>query len=693
MIFLNFEIFFQWISTTTYQTIMKILSLLPAILVSVSLFSQEKLKIKFGEVSSSDFVLPTTNIIDSNTNAVIMADVGSSSFIGNKKGWFTLVFKRHTRIKILNDKAFDLATIHIPLYFKDDDEEKLVELKAFTHNLVNGKVISTKLEKSDLFQEKLDKNHLDNKFTMPSIRAGSIIEYTYTINSDFLFNMQPWAFQHVNYPCLWSEYETTIPNIVIYVAAMQGFLPFYVNETKTGHQNYLVTKPAGHGLADPEETLTVAATTNIRHFVMKDVPAFKVEDYLTSPRNYISKVEFQESKVTNDGETYRDVMNNWEQAAEELLKRDDFASFLHEDNSFFSSEVAALTQDLTDKLQKAKIIYDYVRVNFTCTSDEGFMMTSSLRDIVKKRRGNVADINLLLLALLNQAGIPCEPVLLSTRDHGINYFKYPILSKYNYVLCKVDIENKTYYLDATSPALGFGKLELKCYNGEARIINSSATSVQFSADSLLETKLTSVMISSNDKGEMVGSFQQVPGYFESYGIREKVREKGKDQFFKDVKGDYEQDVELINPRIDSLAALDRNVTIAYDFKLNEDKADVIYIDPMLGEAHKENLFKSAERSYPVEMPYTSDETYVFSMIIPEGYVVDELPKSVILKLNEAGDGQFEYIVSQNGGMISMRSRIRLKRAYFQPSEYDFLREFFNTVVKKHSEQIVLKKKK
>src|ERR1043165_860944 len=107
----------------------------------------------------------------------------------------------------------------------------------------------------------------------------------------------------------------------------------------------------------------------------------------------------------------------------------------------------------------------------------------------------------------------------------------------------------------------------------------------------------------------------------------------------------------------------------------------------------ENPFKSAERVYPVEMPYGIDETYVFSLIMPDGYVLDELPKSMRLKLNEEGDGDFEYLVSESGGTISLRSRIRLKRAYYLPDEYETLREFFNLIVKKHNEQIVLKKKK
>ena len=90
-----------------------------------------------------------------------------------------------------------------------------------------------------------------------------------------------------------------VPNLLIYVAATQGFYPFSINESKLGRQNYLVTKPAAN-LYEQEQNLTVGATTNIRHFAMKNIPAFKIQDYLTSPQNYINKVEFQLSKVAND---------------------------------------------------------------------------------------------------------------------------------------------------------------------------------------------------------------------------------------------------------------------------------------------------------------------------------------------------------------------------------------------------------
>jgi hypothetical protein len=114
---------------------------------------------------------------------------------------------------------------------------------------------------------------------------------------------------------------------------------------------------------------------------------------------------------------------------------------------------------------------------------------------------------------------------------------------------------------------------------------------------------------------------------------------------------------------------------------------------MFGEGWKENPFKSAERLYPVEMPYGIDQTFLLRMDVPHGYTVDELPKQIIVKLNPEDEGNFEYRAVETAGVISIRSRIRISRTYFSPEEYTMLREFFNLVVKKHSEQIVFKKKK
>ena len=95
----------------------------------------------------------------------------------------------------------------------------------------------------------------------------------------------------------------------------------------------------------------------------------------------------------------------------------------------------------------------------------------------------------------------------------------------------------------------------------------------------------------------------------------------------------------------------------------------------------------------VEMPFATDETVNLQLEVPHGYMVDELPRSIIVKLNEQEDGLFEYRISQSGDNVSLRSRVRFKRTFFMPEEYETLREFFNLIVKKQAEQVVFKKKK
>ena len=121
-------------------------------------YAQDKGNARFAKIAPADFTLPVSTVIDSNANAVILADVGVTTFKGNSKGWVSYVFKRRTRIKILNKQAFELATVKIPLYTDGEDREKLENITAVTYNLENGAVVIAKMEKNDLFTDKIDKN-------------------------------------------------------------------------------------------------------------------------------------------------------------------------------------------------------------------------------------------------------------------------------------------------------------------------------------------------------------------------------------------------------------------------------------------------------------------------------------------------------------------------------------------------------
>jgi hypothetical protein len=282
-----------------------------------------------------------------------------------------------------------------------------------------------------------------------------------------------------------------------------------------------------------------------------------------------------------------------------------------------------------------------------------------------------------------------HPVLLSTRDNGKTYDVYPIMNKFDYLIVQAIAEGQKYLLDASGRSNAFNQLPVECYNGSARIIGDMPTIIRLDADSLLESKLTTVFMINEDKG-LNGAISTQLGNHESQRLRKKLSTTTQDDFFKEVKKSYPMEVELSNTEIDSLKMLEEPVAIKYNLQMNFNDEDIIYFNPILTGALRENPFKAAERFYPVERSSCTDETYVLNMEVPKGYKVEELPKSARVMLNET-EGMFEYIIGEGNGRIQLRCRIVIKKANFEPTDYQTLRDFFASTVKKQAEQIVFKK--
>lgn len=648
--------------------------------------AQDKVPVKFGSVKADDF--KKVYSIDSSAGAVIIADVGDTRIVGNTKGWFSWEFVHFKRIHILNKSAFDVSNITIPLYSNGEDEEELVKLKAYTYNLENGKVVETKLDsKKGVFKDKLDRNRVLRKFTFPDVKEGSIIEYEYVVKSDFLFNLQPWTFQG-SYPRLWSEYNVRIPRFITYVTLMQGYIAPHIKESKDGSDYFSIS--ASNGAGASEHYKWTDAVTSFR-WVMKDVPVLKEESFTSSLDNHISKIEFQLSEY-KDPLTYRNVMGTWQQLTKRLMEAEYFGGDLSKNNGWIGDMIDPIIKSGGSQLEIAYKIYRYVQKNFTCTSRAGLYANDNIRNVGKTKKGTVGELNLLLTAMMRYANIQADPVILSTKSNGYTYSLYPLIDRFNYTISQVIIDNRVYYLDASNAQMGFGRLSPECYNGHARVVDPMATAINFTADSLLERKITSVLMINNDKGGIMGSMQKTPGYFESYNLRRKIKDAGLPGYVAELQKGFLSEVQIKEPKVDSMDLLDMPVKLEYQFEMPETEEDIMYFNPMMTEAWKENPFKAANRYYPVEMPYTIDETYLLRMDVPKGFEVEEMPKQVRMKLNENDDGFFEYLISNSNGVISMRCRLRLSRTYFMPEEYEMLREFFAMVVQKQGEQIVFKKK-
>ena len=190
---------------------------------------------------------------------------------------------------------------------------------------------------------------------------------------------------------------------------------------------------------------------------------------------------------------------------------------------------------------------------------------------------------------------------------------------------------------------------------------------------------------------MHGSFTNTMGYIGSLDLRDDIAKSGMEEYKKTLKAELPDDIELLEIKIDSLKKLDEPVAVRYDLKFTGfGDVDIVYFNPMLGEAIKKNPFAAAERYYPVEMPYTKNDIYTLTMDIPKGYKVDELPKSARIMLNE-DEGMFEYLISADETTVQMRCKLIIKKTFFPNEDYQTLRDFYGYIVTKEAEQIVFKK--
>lgn len=632
-------------------------------LIPAVLFAQ-KAPAKFGDIPMEDMTMKVYPL-DSSASAVVLFDYGVAYISVTSEA--KLQFERHTRIKILKKEGLGYADIAIQVFHNGGNEEQVQNLKGTTYNLENNKIVETKLSKDGMFKEKFNRNFNFQKFTMPNVKEGSIIEYSYKISSDFLTNLPNWQFQK-RIPVRHSEYWAMIPKVFIYEKYMQGYLQLktFTEEPKNYYGQNVIAS----------------------HFLATDFPAFKIEPFMTSENDYVSKINFALSHYEFGGIVYEE-MGSWKKLNELLLQNEGFGTVINK-SGFLKDDVAQITSGITDPTAKVIAISNYIKQNFEWDEDEDFV-TFSLKKVFEKKKGSSGDLNLLLGSMLDKAGLEVEMVLLSTRDHGFIRQSYPMVRQFNYTVCSVKIGDKTLLLDATDKFLPYDVLPDRCLNGQGlRISEKNFGWIDIPAKVKQKTYINMDMALSND-GKLTGKINYVFDGYNAQKQRENYFKKGEEAYKKDFFAGKQWTVN--GSEFKDMKEKDKSAKATYDVSIDEHASvagDVIYINPFVSR-DDENPFKSTDRQYPVDYGSKQEEIYMGKITLPDGYAVDELPKSKVIALPENA-AKYTYNLVQQGNVINITSSFQINKPLFLQNDYPFLKEFYNQVIAKQAEQIVLKKK-
>ena len=634
----------------------------------------------FGEITSQEIEF-NRNEIDSNANAVYLNEYGTTRFsYDSETGKMKLVFDYHVRIKIFNKEGFDAANVIVPLHrtgAQDGQREFLSDLKASTFNLQNSSYVETPMSNKAVFTEEKSRYLLLNKFTLPNVSENSIIEYQYTIETPYVFNFRTWQFQS-EYPKLNSTYVAFIPGNYKYNVSLRGYYPLTDNKAEL---STACLRVAGKDMDCSKLTYTI-----------KNIPAFVEEDYMTSPSNYRSAIYFELSEVFYLDGTVQKYTKTWRDVENELVDSKEFGSQMKR-KDVFKNIIPTITKGSTTDLQKAMAIFDYIKKQVKWNNYYGKYSETSVKEVIEKRTGNAADINFALISAMAAAELDVEAVILSTRENSMVNKLYPILSDFNYVVAKVNIDGNSYLLDATEPLAPFGLLPLRCINDQGRVINLKKPSYWIDLKASKRSMTSYSLIGKMDEsGKISATMTSNALGFHALNLRKEMKRYSSLDEYVEKLDERLTNIKIKNYKITNLDSVENTLIEEYEVEFNASNTDHAenYLNPFFINPIKRNPFKLNLRNYPVDLGAPSEERIAINISLPEKFQIKEQPKDISLALPNQG-GRYILQTSLMGHNLMLNQQLLFSKAIYSPEEYHYLKEFYNRIIQTQKSDILLAK--
>ncbi|MEO5979912.1 MAG: DUF3857 and transglutaminase domain-containing protein [Chryseolinea sp.] len=631
---------------------------------------------KFGEITYKDLNMRVYEP-DTSASAVVLNEFGDASVQRDERT--ELVFDYHVRIKILKQQGIEQANITILAYRQDNSTEEVRDIRASSYNIENSAIKETKLEQKGIFTSKVNDNYEEKRFAIPNVRVGSIIEIQYRTKSPFLFNFHNWEFQS-EIPKVYSEYWATIPANFKYNISIRGYLK--------------LDKDEGEVLQDCYSVGSANADCGRYKWGIKNIPAFREEAYMTARSNYLSVVRFELSEIKYfDGKVDK-YTKEWKDAEQELKLSSRFGVQLKRGKAIVDDHVELLVAGENDQHVKAQKIYDFIKGWYQWDRNYNKYSELGIKEAFDKRKGNVGDINLSLIAALRYGGIKAEPVLLSTRNNGLPTDVHPVLSDFNYVIAKVDIAGKSYLLDATDDFMPFGVIPQRCLNGKGRVLGEKESYWYDLVPSEKSRFVTMMNVKLDLDGSLKGTLNTSFFGYDAIDERTKIARAGSVEAYIKGFASIHQALEITSFKVENADDLNkpliRNLEVQITNGDNMD-ADQFLFNPFVTGRMEENKLKSTDRLYPVDFAAPIDQSFILTLEYPEAFGPVDLPKTVALSLPNAG-GRYIFDVKVFGNKLTLNSKLSINRAVFSANEYHYLRELFANMVSIQQNDFYFRKK-
>jgi hypothetical protein len=621
---------------------------------------------------------------DSTAAAAILFKKGRTFFSYNATSGFTVNHEYIYRIKIYKKEGLSWANFEVPYYvgYEDMKDESVKFSSCATYNLENGNIVKTKLNSEGNFKKNVNEYWSEASITMPNAKVGSVLEFKYILKSEGIVKFPTFKIQY-DIPVNYAEYATEIPEYFIYKPILTGYLKVKVDaKYVSGFQNF-------EGKFNQSAAITYTQINS--NYIAENVPALKEEGYIDNVENYRSAIYNELERTHFPEQPIKDYSISWEGVTKTIFENKSFGKELTE-QLFLVPDIKIILKNVVTEEEKLDVIFKFIQNKMNWNKEYGYYTDKGVRKAYADRTGNVAEINFILIAMLKLAGIKVNPVLISTIEHGVPIF--PNRTVFNYVIVAAEIAGKQILLDATHKYTTQNILPFNTLNWTGRLIKQDGTSQEINLVPKLPSKVNYTLLTKVDGlGQITGKLRVQNTDYDAYGFREKNAQKKEEDYLEKLENDLggiqisdytieNKDTDLSKPTLETFTFTSANICEIIGGKM--------FVNPMLFFSLNKNPFVQEKRKMPIYFGYPKQEKYNINIEIPEGYEIESIPKAMKIA-TEDNILLFTINALAEGNKIQIIITREINAAILAADYYEDLKQFFQKIIEKQNEKIVLKK--
>ena len=579
----------------------------------------------------------------------------------------TTVFKR---IKIYKkDKAEDYLNLEIYLQQNDrSDREEVMSLKAVTYNFEGGKVVTTPIQKDSKIKSKESKYITIQKVAFENVKDGSVLEYKYVKNSPFIQELPKVYFER-DIPVVYQEYILDAPK------------PYGFN---INFQGSLVPK-----YKQVEPKMLYGIDSNTWRFGFENVKPFKEENFMKNSDNFKTSIR-PEINSTYFNNNFKSYAISWDDVRKKLKEYDDFGVQLGK-KSIARDLITPEMMSAPTPVKKAEEVLKFIQKNYTWDETTGIFTRDGIKNLTTTKIGNAAEINLLMIMMMREAGLNAYPIILKTVREGVLNIAYPSITDPNYVVACVELDNKSINVyDGTSKLLEPNLLPPRAYNYNGILLKDNEAVLLNINNTILSQTFLTVDAKLNADGTFDGNFKDRDTKLFSILANENYLEN-KEKYQKEYKEKYA----FPYTNIKSGIVNDKDFETSFDFNADSFTDGIggkLVFNPLLFLYRQNHDFtQTEERKFPIEFFSPYETIKKVTITIPDGYKVDNLPKSKKIKTEDEGI-VYSYLVTSEGNKITVESSVKIDSTDYPKEYYAAFKQIFDVITQYEGQLVTVVKK-